>query len=91
VFPDHLVIPPPGPTRPAFERLLGDLRPGVTEIFLHPAADHAELRSLMPAVWSERVDDHALLCADPAFRDRVESSGVVFGTWRALRDLQRAG
>ena len=91
IFPDHLLIPPPGPTRPAFERLLDELRPGVTEIFQHPATDHAELRSLMPSSWSERVDDHALLCSDPAFRDRVESSGVVLGSWRSLRDLQRAG
>jgi hypothetical protein len=88
--PDHLIVPPPGGARATFERLIDDLRPGVTEIFLHPATDHAELRSLMPT-WAERVDDHRLLCADVEFRERVEASGVVLGGWRELRELQRAG
>jgi len=88
--PDHLIVPPAGGARSTLERVIDDLRPGVTEIFLHPATDHAELRSLMPT-WAERVDDHRVLCADVEMRARVESSGVVLGGWRELRELQRAG
>jgi hypothetical protein len=65
-------------------------RAGVTEVFLHPAADTSELRALATD-WARRVDDLALLTHDSAFRAMVERSGVHLISYRALRDLQRAG
>lgn len=90
ISPDHLVVYSGVGARRSFERLMGDLRPGVTEIFLHPATDHSELRSLAPD-WARRVDDHHLLTRDSELRAMVRRSGVRLIGWRELRELQRAG
>ena len=47
-----------------FEKDLATLRPGVTELHLHPAVDSAELRSLATDDWEARVDDHRMICAE---------------------------
>src|SRR5690606_5147557 len=88
VAPDHLIVYGGVGARAAFERMLEDLRPGVTEIFLHPATDHAELRAFAPD-WEQRVDDHRLLTADPTIREALDRAGVTLIGWRELRDLQR--
>ena len=70
--------------------VLAALRPGVTEVYVHPAVDTPELRGFAPD-WEARVDDHRLMTADPGFADLVERSGAHRIGFRALRDLQRAG
>ncbi len=89
IAPDHMIYYSGVGGRTAFERLLDDVRPGVTEIFLHPATDHAELRALAPD-WERRVDDHRLLTADPELREQLVAAGVVLIGWRELRALQRS-
>ena len=66
VFTDHFVYTHVG-SRRAIERTLFDLRPGVTEIYFHPAVDTDELRASHPD-WPGRVEDHASLCTDPSLR-----------------------
>src|SRR6476620_12577732 len=88
VFPDHFVMSPMG-ARKTIERMLFDLRPGVTEVYLHPAVDTDELRSSHPD-WASRVEDHATLCQDAAFADLMTRAGVVRVGYRELRALQRA-
>ena len=90
IAPDHLIVYSGVGARRPFEKALQDLRPGVTEIFVHPGTDHAELRSLAPD-WANRVDDHHLLTRDTQLGAMVERSGVRLIGWRELRDLQRAG
>ncbi|MEP6624561.1 MAG: polysaccharide deacetylase family protein [Acidimicrobiia bacterium] len=87
VFTDHFVQAPVGARR-TFERVLFDLRPGVTEVCIHPAVNTDELRSSHPD-WGSRVDDHALLCDDAAFADLLDRSGAIRIGFRELRDLQR--
>jgi hypothetical protein len=91
VFPDHLIVVPNGVgSRRVIEKSLFDLRPGVTEVYVHPAADTPELRALAPD-WANRVDDHHLITHDTALRAMVERSGVKLIGFRELRDLQRSG
>ena len=91
VFPDAFVNVPSGVgSRRAIEKVLFDLRPGVTEVYLHPAADTPELRALAPD-WADRVDDHHLLVLDAALRARLDRAGVKLIGYRPLRDLQRKG
>jgi len=71
------------------ERTLFDLRPGVTEVYLHPAVDTDELRASHPD-WAGRVEDHAFLCHDPSLSDLIERAGATLIGYRELRDLQRA-
>jgi len=90
VFPDHFITVNNGVgSRRALEKVLFDLRPGVTEVYLHPASDTPELRALAPD-WANRVDDLHLLVHDTALRARVDRSGVKLIGFRELRDLQRA-
>src|SRR5204863_7767304 len=44
LFPDHFVHVQDVGSRRTLERMLFDLRPGVTEIYVHPAVDTPELR-----------------------------------------------
>jgi len=91
VFPDHFITVTNGVgSRRAIEKVLFDLRPGVTEVYLHPAADTPELRSLAPD-WANRVDDLHLLVHDASLRARIERSGVKLIGFRELRELQRSG
>jgi predicted glycoside hydrolase/deacetylase ChbG (UPF0249 family) len=90
VFPDHFIVVPGVGSRVVIERALTELRPGVTEVYVHPAIDTAELRSLAPD-WAGRVDDHDLVTGRAALRSLAARAGVQFIGWRALRQLQRAG
>lgn len=90
VAPDTLVYYSPVGARPAFEAMLAALPPGVTEIYLHPATDHSELRALAPDA-AGRIDDLHLLTTDEGIRAAVERSGAQLIGWRELRALQHAG
>jgi len=90
VFPDHFLHVRGTGTRRVLERALFDLRPGVTEVYAHPAVDTSELRALAPD-WSNRVDDHDLLARDHDIRSLAARAGVAFIGYRELRQLQRSG
>ena len=90
VFPDHFVPVRAGvSSRKMLEKLLFELRPGVTEVYLRPAIDTPELRAFA-FDWPQRVDDHDLLTTDHTFRALAERAGVQPVGFRALRDLQRS-
>ena len=88
-FPDHFVYVRGVGSRRVLERTLFDLRPGVTELYVHPAVDTSELRALAPD-WAARVDDYDLVCNDDSVRTAVERSGAVLIGYRQLRDAMRA-
>ena len=89
VFPDHFVLYSGVGGRRHAERALFDLRPGVTELYFHPAIDTDELRASHPD-WAGRVEDHAFLCHDPSLRDLLDRAGAHVIGFRELRDLQRS-
>jgi predicted glycoside hydrolase/deacetylase ChbG (UPF0249 family) len=88
VFTDNFVYSTLG-SRASIEKALFSLRPGVTEVFLHPALDTDELRASHPD-WPHRVEDHAFLTRDPSFVDLVERAGAILIGFRELRELQRS-
>jgi predicted glycoside hydrolase/deacetylase ChbG (UPF0249 family) len=88
LFPDHFIHVRGRGTREVLERTLFDLRPGVTEVYAHPAVDTPELRALAPD-WPARVDDHDLLVRDHGLRTMAERAGVTLLGYRQLRDLMR--
>jgi predicted glycoside hydrolase/deacetylase ChbG (UPF0249 family) len=91
LFPDHFVYVPNGTgSRRVIEKTLFDLRPGVTEVYVHPAADTPELRALAPS-WADRVDDHHLTVHDAGLRAMIQRSGVELIGFRELREAMRAG
>jgi predicted glycoside hydrolase/deacetylase ChbG (UPF0249 family) len=88
--PDWLVRVHARSSRAALDRLLVDIRPGVTEVVVRPARDTSELRALAPD-WSSRVDDLDLVTTAPSLRALADRAGVTLIGYRQLRDLQRAG
>jgi predicted glycoside hydrolase/deacetylase ChbG (UPF0249 family) len=90
VFPDHFAFSNDVGSRRGFEKALHDLRPGVTELTVHPAIDTPELRSIAPD-WPGRVDDLHLLCFDRELPATLERAGVKLIGYRPLRELQRRG
>ena len=89
VFPDHFVYYTGVGGRRVMERTLHELRPGVTEVYLHPAVDTDELRASHPD-WAGRVEDHAWLCNDRSLVSLVQRAGATLIGFRELRELQRA-
>jgi chitin disaccharide deacetylase len=90
LFPDHFVMVRGVGSRRTIEKVIGDLRPGITEVYVHPAVDTPELRALADD-WPARVDDHDLVTTDRALRSMLERAGITRIGYRPLRDLQRAG
>ena len=90
VFPDQLVTVPGVGSRRQIERAVYDLRPGVTELYVHPAIDTPELRALTPDDWAARVDDHDLVVTDRTLRTMLDRAGAHLIGYRQLRDLQRS-
>ncbi|HZU79069.1 MAG TPA: polysaccharide deacetylase family protein [Acidimicrobiales bacterium] len=88
VFPDDLLTAPGMGARKILLDALDHLGPGVTEIYLHPALETAELLALAPD-WEARVDDHRLLVHDTHVRDALRDAGVILIGYRPLRDLMR--
>jgi chitin disaccharide deacetylase len=90
VFPDQLVTVPGVGSRRHIERAVYDLRPGVTELYVHPAIDTPELRALTPDDWAARVDDLDLVVTDRTLRTMLDRAGAHLIGYRELRDLQRS-
>ncbi len=89
VFPDHYVRVSHVGARRVIERALSELRPGVTEVSVHPAADTGELRSLTPD-WGAHVDDLDVVTSPGALGALAAKAGVKLIGHRPLRELQRA-
>ena len=91
VFPDHFIYVNEGVgSRKVIERMVMDLRPGVTEMYVHPARDTPELRAV-GTDWAGRVDDHALMTRDSNLQAMLQRAGAICIGWRPLRSLMRAG
>jgi len=90
VAPDHFVYVGGVGSRRVIEAALFDLRPGVTEMYVHPATDTPEVRAI-GTDWAARVDDLHLVCHDSRLRSMFERAGAVLIGYRELRELQRAG
>ncbi len=89
LFPDQFIWVRGVGSRSSFERLLRDLRPGVTEIYVHPAIDTPELRALAPD-WAGRTDDHQLMTSDPTLTALLDRLGVHRIGYRPVRELMRS-
>ncbi|GAB3595874.1 polysaccharide deacetylase family protein [Microbacterium tumbae] len=76
--------------REAFLALLRAVPAGVTEIYLHPMADDAELRAAVDFSAAKRGYERRLL-TDPLVAATIAEEGLVRVGWRALRDVQRGG
>jgi predicted glycoside hydrolase/deacetylase ChbG (UPF0249 family) len=90
VFPDQLVLHRNDAGRTPLPQLMAELRPGVTELTLHPSVETPELCAFNPD-WKNRVDDHRVATADADLRDAITRHGITMIGYEPLRELQRSG
>ncbi|HMG36704.1 MAG TPA: polysaccharide deacetylase family protein [Blastocatellia bacterium] len=71
-----------------WKRMLSDLKPGVTELYIHASMEGDEIKAVTNS-WPDRNGEHRLFTRDPEIRRILDSQGVKRVGYRALRDLQR--
>jgi predicted glycoside hydrolase/deacetylase ChbG (UPF0249 family) len=92
LYPDHFVAygpPSPDQTESYWTDLIESLRPGITEIYCHPAFAREELRGCAHDA-EQREADFRFFTSDTA-RRLVSRSGVRLLGYRELRDAMRSG
>ncbi len=70
-----------------YASIFRNLRPGVTELYIHVAVDMPEIRAISGA-WERRVWDYQVF-KDPRTRALLDSLGVQMISYRPLQELQR--
>lgn len=91
IYPDYLIH---GNRKPGeqvgdyWKRMLKELKPGVTELYIHAALAGEEMQHITNS-WQERAAEHHLFTKDEEVRKILEAQGVKRIGYRALRDLQR--
>jgi chitin disaccharide deacetylase len=91
IYPDYLVHQQRQPGEAVdvyWRRVLSSLKPGVTELYIHPALAGDEMRHITNS-WQERDTEYHLFTDDPGIRALVQQQGITVIGWRPLRDLQR--
>ena len=71
-----------------WKRMIIDLKPGVTELYIHAALPGEEMRRMTNS-WKDRAAEYELFTGDPETRRIPESQNVKRIGYRALSGLQR--
>ncbi|MDZ7373382.1 MAG: polysaccharide deacetylase family protein [candidate division KSB1 bacterium] len=71
----------------AYARLLRQLQPGVTELYIHVAVESPEIQAITGS-WERRVWDYRVF-KDPRTKALLDSLGVQMISYRQLQELQR--
>lgn len=69
-------------------KIIGQLKPGVTELYIHPAIASDELKAIT-GTWQTRSQEYAVFTKDPEIKKLVEDAQIKVISFRPLRDLQR--
>ncbi|MBX3732156.1 MAG: polysaccharide deacetylase family protein [Verrucomicrobiae bacterium] len=92
LFPDDLIFDihytNPGEVKGFWMERLADLKPGVTELFIHAALPTDELQAIT-GTWAVRAAEHELFTRDADLRALLEAQGVKLIGFRPIRELQR--
>lgn len=91
IFPDELIhgIRQEGePVDVFWKRVLRNLEPGVTELYIHATLATDESKAITGS-WADRAEEHRLFTTDPEVRQIIKDQGIVLIGYRQLRDLQR--
>ena len=69
-------------------KILRNLKPGVTELFIHAAKPTEELRHITNS-WKIRSEEYEAFTNDESVRKLVKDLGIIRIGYRPLRNLQR--
>jgi hypothetical protein len=74
---------------PAFwKRIVRGLKPGVTELYIHPAKPTPELKAITGS-WATRAAEFETFTHDREMKALLESERIMLISFRPLRELQR--
>lgn len=92
VFPDHFIYEEladePKDVKGFWSRVLRNLKPGVTELYIHAAHATDELKAITGS-WRTRSEEYRTFTDDPDLRRIVEEEKIIRIGYRPLRELQR--
>jgi predicted glycoside hydrolase/deacetylase ChbG (UPF0249 family) len=92
VFPDDFVYEDlqdePKDVKGYWMRKLANLKPGVTELYIHAGMATDELKAITGS-WKTRTEEFETFTRDPDLKALVEREKIVRIGWRPLRELQR--
>ena len=92
VFPDDFVYEDlqdePKDVKGYWMRKLANLKPGVTELYIHAGMATDELKAITGS-WKTRTEEFEAFTRDPDLKALVEREKIVRIGWRPLRELQR--
>ncbi len=74
--------------KPFWMEVIRNLKPGVTELYIHAAHPTEELKHITNS-WKTRAAEYETFTNDEEVRQLVEELGIIRIGFRALRDLQR--
>ncbi len=93
VFPDYFVYEElrneKKDVKQFWLNIVGNLKPGVTELFIHAGKPTDELRRIT-ATWEIRSEEYETFTNDADMRELIKEMGVIRIGFKELRDLQRA-
>ena len=90
VTPDNLILSENDalPLKEHWLKVLHNLQPGVTEIYIHPAREGELLKKITPH-WQRRVEEYKLFLNDPDIRRTLQDRRIILIGYRTLFNLQR--
>jgi len=92
VFPDYFIydeLPQESDNVKEFWlKIVAELKPGVTELFIHAAKPTEELKAITGS-WPTRSAEFAAFTHDPEMRKLLAEQGIIRIGYRPLRELQR--
>lgn len=93
LFPDYLIFDDLDESKKGVKaywmKTLQNLKPGVTELFIHAAKPTDELRHITNS-WKTRGEEYETFTNDAEMKQLVKEEGIIRIGYRPLRELQRA-
>lgn len=68
--------------------IIRNLKPGVTELFMHAARESEELKAITNS-WNTRIQEAATFTSDPDIRKLIKDQNIILIGYRPLMELQR--
>ena len=92
VFPDYFVYEElkdeSADVKAFWLRIIKNLKPGVTELYIHAALATDELKAITSS-WPTRSKEYETFTHDEEMKRLVADQGIILTGYRPLRDLQR--
>ena len=91
VFPDYFIydeLENYKDVKPFWINIIRNLKPGVTELFIHASKETEELKAITNS-WKVRVIEAALFTSDPDIRKLINDEKIILIGYRPLMELQK--